>query len=326
MVPDCYGPLLPSKPEVLYKYQQVLCLRLKGVDLSKFLGRFFYRVLPVGKIAGGLCVAGRRRSVAGSDGTLPQKADGRRGPPVRPAAAQSAQRFLLLLLLLLLFSLVCIFFCCRLFLGFTGFSRRILLGLKFFIFFFHRFHWRLPVYRVLPGFTGFYWIPTSFMGFYPVILGFTEFHWVLLGFTGFYLVLLDFTGLPGFTGFYRVSLVFSGFYWILMSFMGFYPVLRGFTEFHWVLLGFTGFHRVSLGLNEFLGVLVDFTGFLPSFTEFDWVFLLGQTTAIWSRRTTRWPSKCSSRVCCTSARRVSRTPSPAWPSTTRSSRCRLRST
>ena len=42
----------------------------------------------------------------------------------------------------------------------------------------------LPVcagYRILLGFTGFYW----------VLLGLTGFYWVLLGFTGFYWVLLD---------------------------------------------------------------------------------------------------------------------------------------
>ena len=80
--------------------------------------------------------------------------------------------------------------------------------------------------RVLPSFTGFYW----------VLLGFIRFYWVSLGFTRSYLVLLRFTG------FYWVTLGFTGSYLVLLgftNFTGFYLVLLGFTGFHWVLLGLT---------------------------------------------------------------------------------------
>ncbi len=70
---------------------------------------------------------------------------------------------------------------------------------------------------------------------YRVLLGFTRFFWVLLGFTGFHRVLL------GFTRFFLVFLSFTGFYQVLPGFTGFYWVLLGFSWFFWVLPGFTGF-------------------------------------------------------------------------------------
>ena len=47
-------------------------------------------------------------------------------------------------------------------------------------------------YRVLLGFTRFFWVLLGFTGFHRVLLGFTRFFLVFLGFTGFYRVL------PGF--------------------------------------------------------------------------------------------------------------------------------
>ena len=79
---------------------------------------------------------------------------------------------------------------------------------------------RIFLLGVLLGFTG-------LNGFYRVLPGFTEFYWILLGFIGFYRVL------PSFTGFYRV----------LPGFTGFYRVPLGFTRFNWFLPGFTGFFR-----------------------------------------------------------------------------------
>ena len=38
-------------------------------------------------------------------------------------------------------------------------------------------------YRVLPSFTGFYWVLLGFTGFYRVLPSFTGFYWILLGFT-----------------------------------------------------------------------------------------------------------------------------------------------
>ena len=37
-------------------------------------------------------------------------------------------------------------------------------------------------YRVLPGFTGFYWVLEGFQGFYWVPQGFQGFYWVFKGF------------------------------------------------------------------------------------------------------------------------------------------------
>ena len=64
------------------------------------------------------------------------------------------------------------------------------------------FYW---VYRVLPGFTGFF-------------LGFTGFYWVLPGFTGFYWVLL------GLGGFYQVFLWFTGRYWVFLGLTWFWSL------------------------------------------------------------------------------------------------------
>ena len=61
---------------------------------------------------------------------------------------------------------------------------------------------------------------------YRVLLGFTEFYWVLLGFTEFYWVSQSwrdfFFGfwqvISGFTGFYRVSMTVTRFYWMFKGF------------------------------------------------------------------------------------------------------------
>ena len=41
MVPDCYAPLLPAKPEVVYKYQQEGCANLPGAAPSQALSELF---------------------------------------------------------------------------------------------------------------------------------------------------------------------------------------------------------------------------------------------------------------------------------------------
>ena len=67
----------------------------------------------------------------------------------------------------------------------------------------------------------------SFTGFYRVLLGFTEFYWVLPSFTGFYRVLLvvrdSFLDLLSFTGIYRFFS--NGFCIIFPSFTQYHPVV-----------------------------------------------------------------------------------------------------
>ena len=83
-------------------------------------------------------------------------------------------------------------------------------------------------YRVLPGFTEFYWVLTKFL------LGFIVLNLVLLGFTELYWVLTKF--LLGFIVLNLVLLGFTEFYWVLTKF------LLGFIVLNLVLLGFTEFY------------------------------------------------------------------------------------
>ena len=57
-----------------------------------------------------------------------------------------------------------------------------------------KWHFFLPcfniIFRILLGFTGFYWVLSGFTGFYWVLLGFNGFYLVLLGITESYWVLL----------------------------------------------------------------------------------------------------------------------------------------
>ena len=84
----------------------------------------------------------------------------------------------------------------------------------------------IEFYRVLLGFTGFYWVFTSSYSFRS---SFTGFYWVLLGFYQIFLVSIEFYRVL--LGFAKVELVLMGFYWFFLVSI----------ESHRVLLGFTGF-------------------------------------------------------------------------------------
>ena len=84
-----------------------------------------------------------------------------------------------------------------------------------------------------------------------------------MGFTGFYWVL---------SSFIEFSSIFFRVFRILLGFVRFYQVLPIFIKFYRVLLGFVKFHRVLLGVTEFYRVfnrvLLSFTGFVLGLTVF----------------------------------------------------------
>ena len=80
----------------------------------------------------------------------------------------------------------------------------------------------------LAGFTRLNWVSMGFARFMEILRS-TRFYRVLLGFTGFYWVL---------PGFYRVLLGFAGFYWVLPGFNEFYWVFLGFTDLILRITGF----------------------------------------------------------------------------------------